>query len=115
MPAVKVGSIIEYHYVSIMKDYRGLDEWLFQSDLPTIQSSYLLEVLPGSEFTYTIQKKPSLSIIAKPIPSDGRVYFEMNNIPGLRIEPYMDAQRDYIQKVIFQLSGYTNRSGVNRR
>ena len=35
----------------------------------------------------------------------------MNNIPGLRIEPYMDAQRDYIQKVIFQLSGFTNRSG----
>jgi hypothetical protein len=45
------------------------------------------------------------------MPSEGRVYFEMNNIPGLRTEPYMDAQRDYIQKVIFQLSGYTNRLG----
>jgi hypothetical protein len=111
MPAVKVGSIIEYHYVSVMKHYGGLDEWLFQSDLPTIQSSYLLEVLPNSEFAYTIQKKSNLSIIQKPMPADGRVYFEMNNIPGLRIEPYMDAQRDYIQKVIFQLSGYTNRSG----
>jgi hypothetical protein len=35
----------------------------------------------------------------------------MNNIPALRIEPYMDAQRDYIQKVIFQLSGYVSASG----
>jgi hypothetical protein len=75
MPAVKVGSIIEYHYVSIMKDYRGLDEWLFQSDLPTIQSSYLLGFCQGSEFTYTIQKKPSSFIIAKPIPSDGKSLF----------------------------------------
>ena len=111
MPAVKVGSIIEYHYVSIMKHYGGLDEWLFQSDLPTIQSSFLLEIVPKAEFTYTIQKKPTLSIIQKTMPSEGRAYFEMNNIPGLRMEPYMDAQRDYIQKVIFQLSGYTTRFG----
>lgn len=111
MPAVKVGSIIEYHYVSVMKHYGGLDEWLFQSDLPTVQSSFLLGIIPNAEFTYTIQKKPNLSIIQKPMPSEGKVYFEMNNIPGLRTEPYMDAQRDYIQKVIFQLSGYTNRLG----
>jgi len=111
MPAVKVGSIIEYHYVSIMKHYGGLDEWLFQSDLPTIQSSFLVGVVPNTEFTYTIQKKPTFSITQKPMPSEGKVYFEMNNIPGLRTEPYMDAQRDYIQKVIFQLSGFTNRLG----
>lgn len=114
MPAVKVGSIIEYHYVSVMKHYGGLDEWLFQSDLPTMQSSYLLGIVPNAEFTYTIQKKPDLPIIQKPMPSEGRAYFEMNNIPGLRIEPYMDAQRDYIQKVIFQLSGYTNRFGTKQ-
>jgi hypothetical protein len=108
MPAVKAGSIIEYHYVSTMKHYGGLDEWKFQSDLPTIQSSFLLEVVPNAEFTYTIQKKTDLAMIEKPMPSEGKVYFEMNNIPGLRIEPYMDAPRDYIQKVMFQLSGYTN-------
>lgn len=32
----------------------------------------------------------------------------MNNIPGLRDEPFMDARGDYLQKVTFQLSGYTN-------
>jgi hypothetical protein len=114
MPAVKVGSIIEYHYVSVMKHYGGLDEWLFQSDLPTVQSSFLLGIIPNAEFTYTIQKKPTLSIIQKPIPSEGKIYFEMNNIPALRTEPYMDAQRDYIQKVIFQLSGYTTRYGTKQ-
>ena len=40
------------------------------------------------------------------MPNDGRVYFEMNDVAGLRIEPYMDAPRDYLQKVMFQFSGY---------
>ena len=108
LPAVKAGSIIEYHYVSTMKHYGGLDEWKFQSDLPTIQSSYLVQVLPRAEFAYTVQKTPVLGIQVKNMPDQGRVYFEMNNVPALRIEPFMDAQRDYIQKVIFQLSGYVS-------
>ena len=108
LPAVKAGSIIEYHYVSIMKHYGGLDEWKFQTDLPTIQSSYLLQVLPRAEFAYTVQKTPLLRIQIKNMPDQGRVYFEMTNIPALRIEPFMDAQHDYIQKVIFQLSGYVS-------
>ena len=29
----------------------------------------------------------------------------MKNAPGLGNEPYMDARKDYLQKVIFQLSG----------
>jgi hypothetical protein len=108
LPAVKAGSIIEYHYVSIMKHYGGLEEWKFQSDLPTIQSSYLLQVIPRAEFAYTVQKTPLLGIQIKNMSDQGRVYFEMNNVPALRIEPFMDAQRDYIQKVIFQLSGYVS-------
>jgi hypothetical protein len=106
LPAVKPGSIIEYHYVSTMKHYGGLDEWRFQSDLPTINSNFLLQVIPRAEFAYTVQKKPFLNVQIKNMANEGRVYFEMNNVPALRIEPYMDAQRDYIQKVIFQLSGY---------
>ena len=107
MPAVKVGSIIEYHYVSTMKHYGGLDEWKFQSDLPTLKSNFLLQIIPGREFAYTVQKNNTISIFVKPMPDQGRIYFEMNNVPALRIEPYMDAPRDYIQKVMFQLSGYT--------
>ena len=111
MPAVKPGSIIEYHYVSTMKHYGGLDEWRFQSDIPTLTSSYLLEIPPRAEFAYTIQKKNELDIYVKPLPNDGRIYFEMNNLPGLRTEPYMDATRDYIQKVNFQLAGYLSTYG----
>lgn len=115
MPAVKVGSIIEYHYVSTMKNYGGLDEWRFQSDMPTLKSSYLLQMLPSAEFAYTVQKSPKYNIFIKPLPNEGRIYFEMNNIPGLRIEPYMDAARDYLQKVMFQFSAYLSAYGSKQK
>lgn len=115
MPAVKVGSIIEYHYVSTMKSYNGLEEWQFQSDMPTIKSSYLLQMIPTAEFTYSVQKSKQYSIIIQPMPNDGRIYFEMNNIAGLRLEPFMDAPRDYLQKVMFQYSAYMSSSGSKQK
>lgn len=111
MPAVKPGSIIEYHYVSTMKHYGGLEEWKFQSDLPVLKSSYLLEIPPRIEFAYTIQKKNDMPVEVKPLPGEGRIYYEMNNVPALRFEPYMDAARDYIQKVNFQLAGVVASTG----
>jgi hypothetical protein len=45
------------------------------------------------------------------MPEEGKIYFEMNNIPGLKYEPYMDAVRDYLQRVSFQLSGFTMQTG----
>jgi hypothetical protein len=111
MPAVKAGTIIEYHYVSTMKHYGYLEEWKFQSDLPTLSSSYYLQVIPTAEFAYTVQKRHDLYITVKNVSDQGRVYFEMNNVPALRTEPYMDAAQDYVQKVMFQLSGIVTRSG----
>jgi hypothetical protein len=111
MPAVRAGSIIEYSYTSMMKHYGGLEEWKFQSDLPTLKSCYMLQILPRSEFAYGVQKRNSYPITIKPLPKEGRIYFEMNNVPALREEPYMDAQRDYVQKVSFQLAGMVNQFG----
>jgi hypothetical protein len=115
MPAVRVGSIIEYHYVSTMKSYGGLDEWRFQSEIPTLTSSFLLQMVPTHEFTYSVQKSSNYSINIQPLPNDGRIYFEMNNIAGLRKEPYMDAPRDYLQKVIFQHSPHQFRKQAKNK
>ena len=107
MPNVKVGSIIEYKYTSIMKHYGGLDHWVFQSDIPTIKSSYKLEVLPNTDFSYLLLKKREYPVKITP-PSEGVVLFEMNNLPGLQYEPYMDAPKDYLQRVEFKLSSLTH-------
>ncbi len=111
LPNVKVGSIIEYKYESVMKHYGGLDHWFFQNDIPTIKSSYLLEIIPNAEFSYVLSKKPNYPVVVKPMPDAGKIYFEMNNIPALRFEPFMDAPKDYLQRVEFQFSGYTNEFG----
>ncbi|MBC7827180.1 MAG: DUF3857 domain-containing protein [Chitinophagaceae bacterium] len=105
-PSVKAGSIIEYRYQSTMKHYGGLEDWSFQKDIPVVQSKYVLYILPSYEFTYQVFKNNSFDIKIEPDTRDGRVLFEMKNIPGLEDEPYMDARRDYIQRVAFQLSGY---------
>ncbi|MFI5185388.1 MAG: DUF3857 domain-containing protein [Chitinophagales bacterium] len=111
MPNVRVGSIIEYQYESVMKNYGGLDRWLFQSDIPTARSCYLLQIIPNHEFSYVVTKKSKYNIIITPKPDVGQIYFEMSNIPGLRFEPFMDAPKDYLQQVEFQLSGYANPLG----
>jgi hypothetical protein len=107
-PSVKVGSIIEYKYRSVMKSYSGLDDWDFQQEMPVVKSKYTLTILPNYEFTYQIKKKTEMAVDVKSESATGKVFFEMHNIPSLTDEAYMDAREDYIQKVKFQLSGYNN-------
>jgi hypothetical protein len=115
MPNVKPGSIIEYKYTSIMEHYGGLDDWLFQSDIPTLKSCYKLEILPNCEFSYVLNKKKFLDLTIVPPKDNGIIYFEMKNVPGLRFEPYMDAVKDYMQRVEFKFSGCRNRLGEMER
>lgn len=110
-PSVKVGSILEYQYQSTMKSYGGLEEWVFQEERPVVTSQYTLLIVPNTEFTYQVRKRPDYQAIVKSNASSGSVYFEMNNIPGLDNEPYMDSRKDYLQKVIFQLSAYRRGDG----
>lgn len=106
MPDVKPGSIIEYKYTTTAKHYGYLDDWYFQKELPVMHSHFSLVILPNTEFAYQVHKSDQLPVVIKQDKGSGRIYFEMNNIAGLRDEPYMDAEKDYLQHVEFQLSGY---------
>jgi hypothetical protein len=108
-PSVKVGSIVEYTYVSTMEHYGGLDHWEFQQSLPVVKSKYSLVIIPNAEFAYKVQKREDYQIKITPDRSSGKIVFEMENIPGLRSEPYMDARKDYLQTVTFQLAGLSGR------
>lgn len=113
MPAIKAGSIIEYRYKSTMKNYNGLDDWHFQREIPVVQSKFRIYILPNYEFAYKVYKASNMELKVNSDPQGGNAIFEMENIPGLENEPYMDARRDYIQRVTFQLSGYGG--GFNKR
>jgi hypothetical protein len=111
MPDVQPGSIIEYKYILNAKNYNYLDDWYFQGELPVINSNFSLIVMPNYEFAYQVHKSEQFPIVIKQDKGSGKIYFEMNNIAGLRDEPYMDAEKDYLQHVEFQLSGYQGTFG----
>lgn len=111
-PAVKVGSIVELLYESNMKHYGGLDTWEFQDRLPVVSSKYDLAIRPNLEFSYVLHKSPAFKAFVKQNSSTGSIYFEMNNIPALDYEPYIDSRKDYLQHVEFQLSGLNTTTGA---
>lgn len=108
-PELKAGSIIEYDYTSTKKNYGGLKDWFFQEEIPVLESNYLVTLLPNTEFAYVVQKSAGMHISIKPNSHDGEISFEMDNIPGLRDEKYIDSKNDYLQKVSFQLSKFQDR------
>lgn len=108
-PELKAGSIIEYDYTSTKKNYGGLKDWIFQEEIPVLKSSYLITLLPNTEFSYSVQKSTGMHVAITPNPHDGEISFEMENIPGLRNEKYIDSKNDYLQKVSFQLSKFLDR------
>ncbi len=111
MPDVQVGSIIEYKYTTTSKSYAYLDDWYFQTELPVMHSRFSLVVMPNYEFAYRVFKSELLPIAIKQEKNSGRIYFGMDSIAGLRDEPFMDAEKDYLQHVEFQLSGYQGTFG----
>jgi len=115
LPNVKVGTIIEYSYVSKMKSWDGLNEWEFQREIPTLYSKYDLNILPGLVFQYKIHKNTALPIDIQAPRNEGKISYAMSNIPGLREEPYMDAPKDYKQRVEFQISEFTTSYGAKRK
>jgi hypothetical protein len=106
-----VGSIIEYTYTTTSKNYQYLDDWYFQRELPVMRSHFSLVVLPSSEFAYRIYKSDQFLIDVKQEKGSGHISFAMDSIAGLRDEPYMDAEKDYLQHVEFQMAGYRSQFG----
>lgn len=114
-PGIKTGSIIEYKYRKFSEHYGFLEDWKFHDYLPVVKSTFRLYVPPRYEFTYKVEKIDEYPLIIKKEAGDANVYFEMNNLPGIDDEAYMDARKDYIQRVTFQLSGVNNnRTGYSK-
>ena len=102
-PGTMVGSILDYEFTSTMKHYGGLEQWHFQSEIPTLYSKYELYIVPNAEFSYVVNADPN-KVKINNVAGSGKVDFEMRDIPALVDEPYMDARKDYLQRVDFQLA-----------
>jgi len=126
-PDVKVGSIIEYKYILESPFHFNLPDWEFQSNIPTIYSKYIVQMIPFYEYLFIAQGISKFDFYAK---SDGTIprsfgsinkvvglnagdgvefkdlihTYVMKDIPALKDESYITSVDDYRMKIDFQLA-----------
>ena len=111
-PQVKVGSILEYRYRCTSTKTWSIEDWNFQQKFPVYQSSYLFKSHPRIEISYALQKRAEYPVIIKPDNEKKSILFQMNNIPALDDEPYMDGRESYLQKIRFQITHVAGWDGL---
>ncbi|WP_026897620.1 DUF3857 domain-containing protein [Daejeonella oryzae] len=116
-PNVQPGSVIEYKY-TLKTDFMNIPDWYFQSDLPTRYSYLKQEIVEIFDYTAQItrnypmaldksQQKSKSFFFGGSSPSTMIVMereLAVKNIPALRDEPYMTADKNYLQRVTYQLN-----------
>jgi hypothetical protein len=124
IPNVKPGSIIEYQYTHTTKRKFYLPDWKFQNEIPTIYSEYKLQLNPFYAYTYLLQGANKFDIYKEelstglPVQYGPVTYketiltFGMRDLPAFRDEEFITSSEDYITKLNFQLSSYTDVYGI---
>jgi hypothetical protein len=115
MPDVKVGSVFEYKLTDVKKSLGNVDDWYFQDDIPTRFSMY--RILIPNIFRFITQVLAYQNVDQKSEVINSNIYYHgglvsdhaeektysLKNIPALREEPFMGAEKDYLQRVVCQL------------
>lgn len=130
LPNAREGSIVELTY-TIVSDYlNNLREWEFQGAYPRLHSAYTVAIpdffqymkVSGNDLNFTSQKsEKDFKLFSLTIPSNTvygstssvdirsnivKTRYVMDNVPGLKPEPYTTTQQNYIAKLEFVLSEY---------
>lgn len=115
IPAVEVGSVIEFRYRLESEHLRILDPWYFQNKLFTYLSQ--LEFIIPSGFQYYAFPRNLTPVEAKPDVEDfdipgqisnkyQKAVWHLENIPALVKESYLRSLNDYRKSIHFQLIKY---------
>lgn len=115
IPAVEVGSVIEYRYEIQSKSIIHLRPWYFQSAVYTKYSEIKLVLTEGFSFN-TFREN---MFLYNPIKTEGTEWdltrkgkrvavhtWQLSDIPALKSEPYMYNHDDYLTYIHFQLVSY---------
>lgn len=116
LPAVKPGCVIEYSYSLTTQNFTFLEGWNFQSDIPTLYSSFRAEIPPFLQYYHLLQghrlyKKYHFREEAKQAANE----WSLENLPALKKEPYTFNLLDYAEKVRFQLRSYHDSNGFQKK
>lgn len=121
MPALKVGSIIEYVY-SVTTPYSQMDDWLFQSDIPKVKSDFTASIL--GNWKYNIRVIGFLPLTTNQfnvdkncvyIPGMGKgacalLAYGIENIPAFKEEKHMLSAKNFKSRLVFDLESYRHPS-----
>ncbi len=123
LPNVKEGSVLEYTY-RIESDFAtSIRAWEFQKGIPTVWSEYQVKVPEFYQFQLITQgyepflvssiTKETLNLGAGLQSIAGTYYrFVQQNVPALRVEPYITTIEDYRSQVEFEISAYLPSGGI---
>lgn len=124
IPAVKVGSIIEYKYKIDSKQLYNLRSWSAQCEYPVVYSEF--DVIIPEYFNFNLETRGYETINVKkeptsesfPIRTGGArienvdcraisYVFTANNMPALKADKYIWCPGDYTSKINFEMSGFS--------
>ncbi|MFD2201621.1 DUF3857 domain-containing protein [Shivajiella indica] len=104
-PNVGVGSIIEYSYLKTDKSITFLESWVFHNSIPTIKSTYTIDLPTYLNYRFLSQGEKTLNTNFK-TQRDGLYSWTVKELTSIKEEPFMSHYRDYLEKIDFQLAGY---------
>lgn len=116
LPNAKVGSIIEYSYQIKIADWKELNSWYFQNDIPVVKSTYITEVpnyllfykyLEGSLNLSDFSRKTVKKMVKEKQTDVLIEEYEMDSIPAYKEENDVPGYDYFISKLKFKLAEYT--------
>ena len=85
-PEANPGNVVGYEYVRRDRPHVFEDQWVFQHRVPVVTARYDLQLSPGWEFTARWFNHPEQQ---PQTPAPNEFVWEVNNLPGVEIEPDM--------------------------
>lgn len=115
MPNVKEGSVIDVSYTVASEFVYNLNDWSFQSSIPTMWSEYRAQIPEYFDYKFMMQGYNSLyqndntrqaasgSAAAIPDMVNNSYVWIMKDVPALKEEKYITTVDDYRSKIQFEL------------
>src|SRR5215467_13148154 len=112
LPAVTVGSIVEYKYRLSWNHHFYDPTWIVQHELYTVKESFWLRRYTGPLDTPHISDQTQLSFVTSNMPAGATpkdtgagIELQLENVPAFKPEPYMPPEANFKAEVQFFYGG----------
>jgi hypothetical protein len=122
IPGIKEGSIIEFSYRFNSDFINNLQEWEFQTDIPSLWNEYTVDIpeyfdyqqFPLMQIPFHIDKTEGSTVsLGTTVVNGTKQRWVVKDAPAFKPEKYITTVDDYISKIEFQLRG-TKFQGIYR-